>query len=106
MQYLAELDEAEENFIIAIEKNLTVDNDSISQKSEDSFKSCIDFGEKEMSQIGVDESDRLSQNFPNVISLSRLPFSVDPTLINDCEKSMNIEFDPLHLKRTIDSWVS
>jgi hypothetical protein len=102
MQYLAELDEAEENFIIAIEKNLTVDNDSISQKSEDSFKSCIDFGEKEMSQIGVDESDRLSQNFPS----SRQPFSVDPTLINDCEKSMNIEFDPLHLKRTIDSWVS
>jgi hypothetical protein len=102
MQYLAELDEAEENFIIAIEKNLTVDNDSISQKSEDSFKSCIDFGEKEMSQTGVDESDRLSQNFP----LSRQPFSVDPTLINDCEKSMNIEFDPLHLKRTIDSWVS
>lgn len=33
------------------------------------------------------------------------PFSVDPRLINECELAMNMTFEPLPLKRTIDRWI-
>lgn len=34
------------------------------------------------------------------------PFSVDPSLINECEIAEKLVFEPLQLKRTIDKWMA